>query len=72
MTTKEIKKATKSMSFESATYFIQNCGLELTLIQDFAFGKMWEVKNNNEISHISNFLKSLTDNTADVKFCFNY
>lgn len=72
MKTKEIKKATKSMSFESATYFIENCGLELNLIQSFPFGKMWEVKNNKEITHISNFCKSLIDTTADVKFCWNH
>lgn len=71
MTTKEIRKATKSMSFESATYFIENCGLELNLIADVVYGKMWEVKNNKEITHISNYCKSLTDNTADIKFCFN-
>ena len=72
MKSNQIKKATKNMSFESANHFIENCGLELILISNSKFSKMWDVKNNKEITHICNDLYSLTDNKSDVKFVFNY
>lgn len=70
MKAQQIKKATKNNTFENATYIIENSGLELVLIQNLGFSKMWEVKNNTEITHITNTLKDLVSNQSDVKFTF--
>jgi hypothetical protein len=71
MTTNQIRKATKKMTFEQANIFITNLGFELVVSENHPFLKSWEVKNNNEIYRISNYLNSLTDNLCDVKFGYN-
>jgi hypothetical protein len=71
MKASQIKKATKGMTLENATAFIQNLGFELELLQEFSYGKMWKVKNNTEILIISNFLKNLSSNECEIKFSFN-
>lgn len=71
MTTSEILKASKNNSWTNVNFIIENSGLELNLIQNLPYCKMWEVKNNSEISHISNVMKSCGENISEVKFAWN-
>jgi hypothetical protein len=72
MTTKEILTATKKMTFNQAVTFIKNIGLELTLSENMPFLVSYEIKNNNQISRISIYMKTLECKMADVKFSFLY
>jgi hypothetical protein len=71
MKAKEIKKATNGLNFDQINYFLNNSGLELNLIQNLGFCKMWEVSNHSEICFISNTIKQINSNLAEVKFVFN-
>ena len=71
MTSTQIKKATKNMTFENANYFIQNSSLQLELLQNFPFSKMWTVKNNKEFYIITNSKKDLINEMSKVTFAFN-
>lgn len=72
MTTSQIRKATKNMTFENANYFIQNSGLQLELQENYPFLKSWVVKNNKEIGWISNSKRDLINEMSHVLFAFNY
>ena len=72
MTTKQINKATKNMTLNQATYFIENCGLKLVAQENYPFCKSWSVLDNKEISTISATKISLDSDICDVKYCFNY
>jgi hypothetical protein len=72
MTTTQIRKATKKMTFENANYFIENSGLQLELQENYPFLKSWIVKNNKEITRLSNCKKDLINGMAEVTFAFNY
>jgi hypothetical protein len=72
MTTSQIRKATKNMTFENANYFIQNSGLQLELQENYPFLKSWVVKNNKEIGRISNSKRDLINEMSHVTFAFNY
>jgi hypothetical protein len=71
MTSTQIRKATKNMTFENANYFIQNSNLQLELLQNFPFLKMWSVKNNKEFAIITNSKKDLINEMSKVTFAFN-
>ena len=70
MTTNQIKKATKQMTFNQATKFIETLGFELVPSENYAFLKSWQVKNNKEIFRITNTMNTLQDEMSDVTFCF--
>lgn len=77
MKAKEIRKATKNLTFKQAEKFIINIGFELELQYDYGFSKRWSVKNNNEINAISldyipNANTEFENFKSDVLFCFNY
>jgi ABC-type metal ion transport system substrate-binding protein len=72
MTTKEILKAAKNNTWTNVNSIIENSNLEIKLIQNLPFMKMWEVKNNKEITHVTNTMKYCGENIANVTFCFNY
>lgn len=76
MKAKEIRKATKNLTFKQAEKFITNIGFELELQYDYGFSKRWSVKNNNEIHAISlNYIAEINTDyenfKSDVLFCFN-
>jgi hypothetical protein len=71
MKAKQIRTATKNLSFENAIYFIENLGFELEQQQNLSFCKSWSVKNNKEFFRISCTMNDLIIKNADVKFCFN-
>ena len=72
MTTKQILTASKNNTWTNMNTIIEKSGLELELIQDLPFTKMWGVKNNKEITHITNTMKYCGENISKVTFCYNY
>lgn len=71
MTTTQLKSAAKNNSWTNVNSIIESSGLELTLIQDLPFSKMWEVRNNKEITHITNTMKYCGENISKLTFCWN-
>jgi len=68
----EIIKATKNMTFEQATYYIENTsGLEVERIHTLSTSILWRVNHNSEISYISNSYMSLVTGMSDVKAVWN-
>jgi ABC-type metal ion transport system substrate-binding protein len=71
MTTREILNAAKNNTWTNINSVIENSKLEIKLIQDLPFMKMWEVKNNKEITHVTNTMKYCGKNISKVTFCYN-
>ena len=71
MTTSQLKSASKNNSWTNVNSIIENSGLEINLIQDLPFAKMWEVKNNKEITTITNTMKYCGQNISSLTFCYN-
>jgi hypothetical protein len=71
MKAKEIRKATKNLSFENGINFIENLGFDLELIQNFNFCKAWSVKNNKEIYYIFCTMSHCENMKANITFLFN-
>lgn len=71
MTTTQLIASAKNNSWTNVNFIIENSGLELTLIQNLPFMKMWEVKNNKEITHITNTMKYCGENISKLTFCWN-
>ena len=72
MTTTELKNKVKNTNFENGNNIIKNSGLVLELIQDLPFMKMWSVKNNNEITKITNVKKIYDGDLSNIRFTFKY
>lgn len=70
-TSKEILSRTKGLNFNECIELINNIGLNMELIMNFGFCKMWDVFDNSEISTISVTIKNHLDNSCDIKFTFN-
>jgi hypothetical protein len=70
MKAEKIMQKTKNLSFENVTNCIEKIGLELELVQDLPFTKMWKVKNNKEFYMISNTWNCYT-NYGDVAIFYN-
>lgn len=71
MTSLIITKLTKNNTFKTNNTIIENSGLELELIQDFPFVKMWKVNNSKEFTHITNNIDNLVTRVSKVRFAFN-
>ena len=71
MKAKQIKDATKKMTFKQANNFIESLGFELELQENYPFMKSWGVKNNNEFFRITNYMGNLVTHNSEVKFNFN-
>ena len=71
-TSKELIASAKNNTWTNVNYIIENCDLEINLIQSLPFLKMWEVKNNKEITHITNTMKYCGENVSKISFCWNY
>jgi len=68
---KSITAKVKNTTFTQGNLIIENSGLELELIQNLPFVKMWSVKNNKEITHITNTMTFVGD-MSKVTYCFNW
>lgn len=71
MNLSQLTKAAKNNTWTNINFLIENSLLEVKLIQDLPFMKMWEVKNNKEISHITNTMKYCGENIAKLSYCKN-
>jgi ABC-type metal ion transport system substrate-binding protein len=71
MTAQQLISAAKNNSWTNVNSIIENSGLEINLIQNLPFLKMWEVKNNKEITHITNTMKCCGENISKLTFCWN-
>ena len=67
----QIRKSAKNNSWSNVNQLIENLGLQLELVQDLTFCKLWIVKNNTEIHSISNTIDYANNGNASVKFSFN-
>lgn len=60
--------ATKGLTFEQATYYIENTSkLNVERIHTLSTSILWRVNNNDQIHYISNSYKSLVTGMSDVK-----
>jgi hypothetical protein len=72
MTTTQITSATKNLTFQQATSFIENnSGLNVEKISEISTSIVWRVNNNKEICYISNSYKSLVTGMSNVLYTFN-
>ena len=70
MSTTKLISAAKNNTWTNVNSIIENSGFELNLIQDLPFMKMWEVKNNKEVTHVTNTMKYCGENISKLTFCW--
>ncbi len=68
MTSDQILRAAKNNTWTNMNHVIENSGLELELIENLPFLKMWAVKNSKEFSHITNTMKYCGEDVSKVTF----
>jgi hypothetical protein len=68
---KKLVRIAKNNSWSNVNQMIENLGLQLELIQDLPYCKMWLVKNHKEIHCISNTIDYANNGNGDIKFTFN-
>ena len=69
-TIKKLIKNANATTFTNANLLIENSGLNLKLIEDLPFMKIWRVIDNKEIVTIMNMMKYCGENIADVGVCW--
>ena len=68
MNVSDIIKTTKGLTFEQATYYIENTSkLTVERIHTLSTSILWRVKDNKEIHYISNSFMSLVTGMSDVR-----
>jgi|LakMenEpi03Aug12_release.lakeMendotaPanAssembly.Ray.scaffolds.fasta_scaffold202382_2 hypothetical protein len=67
----KIKESAKNNSWSNVNRIIENLNLQLELVQDLPFCKLWIVKNNIEIHSISNTIDYANNGNASINFTFN-
>lgn len=68
----KIKKAAKNNTWSNVNTIIENSGLELKLVQNFPYGKMWQVINDKDLAWVSNFKKYIDQEIPEIKYSLNY
>jgi hypothetical protein len=68
---KSLIRISQNNSWSNVNQMIENLGLQLDLIQDLPFCKLWIVKNHKEIHSISNTIDYTNNGNGDIKFTFN-
>lgn len=71
-TLEKLKKAAKKNTWSNLNAMIESSGLELELVQNFPYGKIWKVINNKDLTYISNFKKYINQEIPELKYSLNY
>lgn len=71
-TSQQIIEAVNGKNWFEANEIIENLSLDINLIQNLPFCKIWEVKNDKEITHVTITKRCHPYNhMQDVTFCYN-
>ena len=68
----KIKKAAKNNTWNNVNYIIENSGLELKLVQNLPYCKMWKVLNDKDLNYISNTKKYVDQEIPQIGYSLNY